>query len=418
MKRRDLIAGSAAAALAGGTCTASASAKNWPSAAMPSASDFGAIGDGRRDDAPALQDAIDAVFARGGHGVLLIPPGVYRVGRPLMLEMSAATTGNVTHRTGIYASGARLVSDIGNGANVLNVVSRAVARFLLIEGLEIAGSGRDGHGINLECVGNGRYLYNFCLRDVIVQGCGGDGCRMIGNVFEGQVFNSYFRDNKQNGATFGHGRPTGILSAIHVFGSVFGGNRVHGAALINGCYDVSFAGCYFLLNGRFGLTAPNGCTVLNNCGFENNQQRAADFANGDAGIWLANFGTMVGCTGYSIYKQTHLVRTDVLSSLVMVGCTGGGGDGAHGAGLAKLAGRGSGKATLVGCAGRVDRGGEVDILQFGDTGRDAMFGARWDGGDLLRLGDYRLWVDATGGLRIKRGDPSSDDDGTPVRGTG
>lgn len=37
-----------------------------------------------------------------------------------------------------------------------------------------------------------------------------------------------------------------------------------------------------------------------------------------------------------------------------------------------------------------------------------------DGGSLLRLGNYRLWVDSTGDLRIKDGVPSSDTDGTVV----
>src|SRR5690606_40802177 len=104
-------------------------------------------------------------------------------------------------------------------------------------------------------------------------------------------YTTLFRsDNGGNGATFAHSRNKGILSAIHVFASVFGQNGGHGAALINNCYDVSFHGCYFLLNREFGVLADNGCTLLSNCGFENNHQGAPDFANGDAGILLKNFG--------------------------------------------------------------------------------------------------------------------------------
>lgn len=418
MNRRDLIAGSATAAFGGIAHAAAARAQPTPRGAMLSAATFGAVGDGVRDDTRALQAALDAAFRKGGPGVLTIPPGAYRVSRPLTLAFSANTTGKITHRTGIFAAGARLVSSITDGGNVLHIISRTVARFLVIDGLEISGSGRDGHGLYLECIGDGRYLYNFCLRDVVVQGCGGDGCRMIGNVFEGQVFNAYFRDNKRNGATFGHGKKKGILSAIHVFGSVFGGNGVHGAELINGCYDVSFTGCYLLLNGRFGLSAPNGCTLLSNCGFENNHQRATSFEKGDAGIWLMNFGTLVGCTAYSIYKQTHLARAHVLSKLVMVGCTGGGGGRAKKAGLAKLNSQKSGRVTLIGCTGRVDRVGTPDVLQIGQKSAAGHFDSRWDGGNLLRLGEHRLWVDAGGGLRIKRGDPLSDTDGTPLRNGG
>src|SRR3546814_7012824 len=66
----------------------------------------------------------------------------------------------------------------------------------------------------LSGVRRGRYIYNFCLRDIIVEGCGGDGCRMTGNVFEGQVFNAYFRDNGGNGVTLSHGAEDTVLSAL------------------------------------------------------------------------------------------------------------------------------------------------------------------------------------------------------------
>ena len=49
-----------------------------------------------------------------------------------------------------------------------------------------------------------------------------------------------------------------------------------------------------------------------------------------------------------------------------------------------------------------------------EAAEGASFGAgTWNGGN-LRLGDYRLWVDATGDLRIKNGDPASDTDGVVV----
>src|SRR3546814_1144647 len=92
----------------------------------------------------------------------------------------------------------------------------------------------------LSGVRRGRYIYNFCLRDIIVEGCGGDGCRMTGNVFEGQVFNAYFRDNGGNGVTLSHGAEDTVLSAVHFFGCVFGGNRVHGVTMIEGAEDVGF----------------------------------------------------------------------------------------------------------------------------------------------------------------------------------
>ena len=376
------------------------------------ATDFGAVGDGRVDDTAALQKALDRTFAEGGT-VLTIPPGTYRVTRTLRVALQPGGSGNLGRRSGIIGHGARLDSEIADG-NVLEVLCRATARFVVIEGLDILGKGRERHGIYVECDGGGVYFYNFCLRDVNVQGCGGDGCRLVGNVFEGQIVNAYFRDNKGNGATFAHGSHGGILSALHVFGSVFGQNGEHGAAMIRNCYDVAFHGCYFLLNGQFGLLAGNGCTLLSNCGFENNHAAARDFAGGGSGIHLNNFGTLVGCTAYSVFHQTGLIHAFVAGRLNMMGCTGSGGGSAAGAGLAQIGGTSSANATLIGCAGAVRYDNGFEALEIGGPDGGVRFGAHWQSRNLPQFGDYRLWVDRNGRLRIKRGVPKDDDDGAPV----
>lgn len=374
---------------------------------------FGAVGDGRADDTVALQRAFDAAIADRNGGTLVIPPGDYRVTRTLRIETRDKPDGNITRACAIQAQGARIVSEIRSVDPVLEIVSRSVVRYLRIDGLEIQGNGSEGHGLVLTCLERGRYIYNFCLRDIIVQGCGGDGCRMTGNIFEGQVFNAYFRDNGGNGMTLSHGPENTVLSAVHFYGCVFGGNRVHGVAMIEGAEDVGFNGCYFLLNGKYGLSADRGCTLLVHCGFENNHRLADGFENGDAGMRLMVRGTLIGCTAYSIYNQTHLVRAYVTDQLVMVGCTGRGGGGARRAGLAVIKGKREARAELVGCVGRVEPDGEVAIATAGSGGR---FGGTWDSDDLLRIGDHRLWVDRRGRLRIKAGTPSSDDDGNPLNG--
>jgi hypothetical protein len=379
-----------------------------------SARSFGATGDGRTDDTAALQAALDATFASGAARMLVIPPGSYRVTRTLRVAPPPGAAGNLGRRSGIAANGAHLVSTIADGGNVLEFVGRSTIRFVLIEGLDILGSGREGHGISIEADRNDIYFYNFCLRDVVVQNCGGDGCRLIGNVFEGQIINTYLRKNGGNGLTLGHGKNGGILSAIHVFGCVFGDNGRHGAAMINNCYDAAFHGCYFLLNGQFGLAAENGCTLLSNCGFENNHTAAKSFAEGgDAGIYLASFGTLVGCTAYSVFNQTGLLRAAVTSRLVLIGCAGSGDGNAKGAGLAKLGGDHAADVTVIGCTGAVEYAG-VDGVELGGPHGGLGVAAHWQSPNLMRLGDYRLWVDAQGRLRLKKGTPTADDDGTPV----
>lgn len=413
MQRRDLLALGGAAALGAGLLKpAEARAVNNPPAPaqhMLSAVDFGARGDGTTDDTKALQSALDAAFAADGT-LLQIPPGTYRVTRSLRIRF----TRPLTRQGGILAPGARLVSAIADGSPVVEILSESTVRYLLVDGLSIEGSGVDGVGLKLSCESFGQYIYNFCLRDIVVQNCGGDGCALAGNVFEGQMINCYFRNNHGNGVSFAHGHPAGILSAIHVMGCVFGQNLDNGAALLNGCYDVAFHGCYFLLNRRFGLLARNGCTLLSNCGFENNHEAAPGFSAGDAGIWLQGFGTLVACTAYSIRNQTRLLRSYVANQLVMIGCTGSGGGKAADAGLARLGGNGTATATLIGCRGAVQTEKGFEALVLGGAGEGVRFGADWNSRYLPRLGDYALWVDGEGRLRIKKGQPDRDDDGAPV----
>jgi hypothetical protein len=385
-----------------------------PGRQMLSTASFGAVGDAVADDSAALQAALDAAFAPSGPGFLLIPPGTYRISRTLRVTSLEGQRGDVGRNHGISAHGAQLLSTITDGSNILEFNSRSTVRFLLIEGLDILGGGREGNGLHLTCEYKEHYLYNFCLRDVAVQACGGDGCVMIGNVFEGQIINSYFRDNGRNGVTFGHGARAGILSAIHVFGCVFGQNGQHGVAMINGCYDVAFHGCYFLLNGKYGLVAENGCTLLSDCGFENNHEKAASFAEGGAGMALQGFGTLIGCTSYSIFKQTRLLQVHVVNQLVMIGCHGSGDAAAKGAGLARIGGEKRARATIMGSSGAVEYIQGFEALEIGIDGAGVRFGSDWKSSNLPRLGEYRMWVDQQGRLRLKKGIPTSDGDGAPV----
>jgi hypothetical protein len=414
--RRTLLAASAAAIAAVPALTAAQPApQHRPDGrSILSAAAFGARGDGTTDDTAALQAALDAALGAGGPGFLAIPPGTYKVTRPLRFATADGEKGNITRPHGVLAHGARLLSSIEGGGNVFEFISRSTVRFLLVEGLDIQGSGREGHGISLECEHGDHYLYNFCLRDVTVQGCGGDGCRMMGNVFEGQVINVYLRDNKKNGMTLGHGSKAGILSAIHVFGSVFGQNGQYGVEMVNGCYDAAYHGCYFLLNGKHGLAALNGCTLLANCGFENNHEAAGSFDKGGAGIYLQNFATLVACTAYSMFNQKRLIDAYVVSQLIMIGCTGSGDARAKAAGLARIDGEKRGRTTVIGSQGDIEYAKRFEALEISGKDGGVRFGSDWQSPNLAQLGSYRLWIDRRGRLRVKNGIPASDEDGTPV----
>ena len=414
LRRRGLLAGSmlAGAGLAAASGMPPVQATPRPGRLLDAAG-FGAVGDGRTDDTEALQRALQAALDERRGCVLTIPPGTYRITSGLRIATAGKPDGNLTHGCTIRAHGARLQSAIHGSEPVLEIVGQAVVRYLTVEGLEIAGNGGEGDGLVVSCTKRGRYVYNFCLRDLIVENCGGDGCRLTGNVFEGQMFNCYFRGNRGNGATLAHGPEDTVLSAIHAFGCVFGNNGRHGVELRDGAADVGFQGCYFLLNGQFGLSAPNGCTLLSHCGFENNHVAVDGFSDGDAGIRLFVRGTLIGCTAYSIGHQTHLVRAYLTDDLVLVGCSGGGSGKARDAGLARLQGEGRGRAILVGTAGRIDDDGGVEIVDYA-RGEAPRFSANWNSPKLLTLGDHRLWIDADGRLRMKDGRPESDTDGRAV----
>jgi hypothetical protein len=372
------------------------------------ASQYGTVGDGSTDDTRALQAALDAAFG-GMPALMVIPPGIYRITDTLRARLNSAAS----HLCGISARGAHVMSQMRGGQNLFEFVVGGAARFLLIEGLDILGTGHDGHGIYVDCDSQAAALKNFCLRDIVIQYCGADGVRLVGNISEGQIFNSYLRNNRANGVTLSNGR-AGTLSSMHVFGCIFGDNQGHGAALVDGCADAAFHGCYFLLSGAFGLVAESGCTLLSNCGFENNHQAADTFGHGDAGLRLSGFGTLVGCMAYSMLKQTHLIRASLSGQLVMAGCSGFGGAEAQNAGLARLAGTDLASATLIGCSGSVSCEGGFEALEIAGAGGGVRFGSNWQSRNLPRLGDYCLWVDRRGRLRSKKGRPTADDDGTLV----
>lgn len=407
--RRSLLSGAAAGATAFAVAHQSMAAG---SARAHDSTEFGLVGDGVADDTLALQKLLDAAFDGRDAGLIRIPAGRYRVTAPLHVETADRPDGNITHPAGIVGEGAVLVSEVEGDAPIMSLDIRATLRFIRIEGVSFEGNGKEGAGLRVSCQKRGAYFYNFSLRDCVIEGCGGSGLELVGNIFEGQISNCYFRDNGRHGAYFAHGAEDTVFSAVHCFGCVFGGNASVGLLLKQGATDVSCYGCYFLLNGTHGLSADHGITLLSHCGFENNHQNAASFDGGDYGIRLFVAGTLVGCTAYSIYRQKGLLRGYITNELTMVGCQGAGSGDADDAGLADIDGDGRGAATLIGCHGKVRQGRGIARNKIGRSG--VSVGGDWDSPNQLSLGDHHLWVDADGQLRIVRGRPESDEDGSVV----
>jgi hypothetical protein len=102
----------------------------------------------------------------------------------------------------------------------------------------------------------------------------------------------------------------------------------------------------------------------------------------------------------------------------MIGCSVTGEGAAAAAGLATVRGGSARSAVIVGCRGRVTATGFQPVDIGSDAGGTAAGGigvaADWRSTDLLQLGDYRIWIDSRGRMRLKHGAPRSDDDGRPV----
>jgi hypothetical protein len=84
-----------------------------------SARDFGAVGGGVNDDAPALQAAIDAAFTRGG-GIVACPAGTYALGAIVLVKAGVALdlTGSTIQRKAGGASITHLLEVAGHRAEI------------------------------------------------------------------------------------------------------------------------------------------------------------------------------------------------------------------------------------------------------------------------------------------------------------
>jgi nitrous oxidase accessory protein NosD len=110
------------------------------------ARDAGALGDGIRDDAAALQAALDRLGASGG--VLRLPAGTYVIGRPLVVRGDAVT---VAGEGALVQAASGFAAGSGRAALIRNE-GKAVQRGLSVTGVELDGGGVATAGIWLERV--------------------------------------------------------------------------------------------------------------------------------------------------------------------------------------------------------------------------------------------------------------------------
>ena len=363
-RRHFVLAGAGAAGLPG--LIGSAQAATPVPRQTPTVFDFGAAGDGRTDDSAAFARALESAASRGH--MVIVPGFHYAIERPIQWT----SRDNVASAWGLHSEGARLVSRLSRGEDVLTLTSRHTVRYFRITGgLTIGGNdGRDGNGLRLLAAGGQVYLYNALIDGLSVEHVGGHGLLFEGNVFESTILNSYFQDCRKNGATFAHSKG-GICSAINVIGCFFNQNHKCGLAAANfdgeygGTTDVRVYGGYCRDNKSYGFYYNNGIGsgAVEQVGFENN---CAALQPGDAKgahVYALTGMHLRHCTGYNQYGgATYLLRGYFNRLTVLEGCE-------QGAGAAMQA---TGKSRLVQVNGSAD--GHV-LVERSAGGIDVVPGA-------------------------------------------
>ena len=225
------------------------------------------------DPGAALRSAI-----AGGY-VAEMSGQTYTVTAPIVINVTSSIRGPL----GIDLGGATIVSQITNGAPVIqiNAGPGVDLRYLTLSNFTIQGNGREGDGIKIVADGDDRWIYNFSIDDVMVRGVGGYGLDVQGSVFEGLVSDSRMIGNHLGGAYFGHSAGGGHVSALRWFGGSLEDNGGAGLFLGNGARDISVDGVTVADNNGYGISAEWGITSVTDSEVRDNR---AD------GIWFQNFG--------------------------------------------------------------------------------------------------------------------------------
>ena len=232
--------------------------------------------------APLLQDAFN-----NGH-LVVGTDQTYTVSAPIVINVTKNSQGPI----GIDLGGARIVSNITNGAPVIqiNVAPGVDLANLTLSNFSIWGSGSDGDGVKIVADGADRLVHDWTIRDITIQHVGGAGLDLVGNFSSGTVFNSWMHGNADGGARFDNGTGGGAISDVEWAGGGFRKNDVGGLILDHGAHGVSVDGAYFVDNFAPGIVAPSGITSVTTSGFENNVGSAIEF-NGQGDFWANTFST-------------------------------------------------------------------------------------------------------------------------------
>ncbi|HEY1723158.1 MAG TPA: glycosyl hydrolase family 28-related protein [Magnetospirillaceae bacterium] len=366
MDRRSLLTAmggvfAAAAGTSAVTAITTTPAAATTTKASPSVFDYGAVGNGTTDDSAAFSAALKAA-ALGGF-MVQVPAATYAIANPI----TWTSTTNVGQNWGFQCQGATLVSKITNGADIMKLVSvNTVRYFRIVGGLSIVGSGSDGNGIHLQCLGSAIYFYNNQIDAVSIENVGANGLLFEGNVFESVISNSYFQNAKKSGAVFAQSQG-GVCSAINVISCFLNQNGQYGLFCTNydstygGTTDVRVYGGYCRDNQSFGFYYNNGTggtSCIEQVGFENNCRSLSPGDPNGAHIYALSSLNLRNVGGYNQPGgATYMVRGYFTGLTVFDGCSQSAGGAMLATGKSRLVqvnGTSAGYILMRACGGGVD----------------------------------------------------------------
>jgi len=218
-----------------------------------------------------LESALTAAFH--GSGVVSVAPNSYSVTAPIIIHLTAGTTGPI----GIDLGGAKISSHISGGGPVIEIIADAGVNVngLTLSNFSLQGSGGEGDGVKIVADGTDRSITNLQMTNVDIEHVGGVGLDVLGNVHRATISDSWMNGNNQGGARFANSAAGGTVTGVQWLGGGFRHNSVAGLAAENGAHDVTVKGAYFVENNAPGINATSGLTLVQASGFENNQGAAA-----------------------------------------------------------------------------------------------------------------------------------------------
>jgi hypothetical protein len=297
MKRRSLVGGASAIALASGS--SAAFGQNTYSVSAPALGAPGA-------DSAGFEAALRSKFSTGG--VLNWTGGDVRLKRPIHIDATQSMIG-----AGVDLNGAKVIADFNDATKrAITIRIPSAYRNVSLRGMKffdgsIIAESPALDALGFICLTNQSWIYSWKIMNLDIEQFARDGLFFAGSVFEGELHAVTCASNGRNGMTFrndGTKGDTGNVSAIAVFGGQMrkngnAGIETQSAVPYQEPRDLSIRQTNFVENKGPGLNAVAGLSRAEGCGFTN---------NGGCGINLMNEGRMTDCRGSTHGAQPYLVK--------------------------------------------------------------------------------------------------------------